>query len=119
MPILQVTTPAQVTTIVELSRLTRIKLDLYAEWIKASTDQVVNEALQLVFRSDDSFQNFLITKRAEAIHSNIQQHAMREIEMRNQEFAEFLANDLDNHGFECDFRMTLCAHNDAKNRRRA
>jgi len=64
MALLEVTQSRQITATIRLEERTAAQVDQYAAFIRASADDVVNQALEYVFSKDRDFQEFL--KSAEA-----------------------------------------------------
>ena len=66
MPLLEVTQTRHVSASIRLTDTTAAQIDQYAHFIRASADDVVEQALAYVFSKDRDFQDFL--KSAEARH---------------------------------------------------
>lgn len=67
MPLLEVTQTRHLSASVRLTNTTASQVDQYASFIKASADDVVEQALTYVFSKDRDFQDFLRTPQARAI----------------------------------------------------
>jgi len=59
MPLLEVTQTRQVSASIRLNDSTALQVDQYAAFIRASADEVVEQALAYVFSKDRDFQDFL------------------------------------------------------------
>jgi predicted transcriptional regulator len=64
MPLLEVVQTRQVSASIRLTDSTAMQIDQYATFIRASADDVVEEALKHVFAKDRDFQDFLKTPQA-------------------------------------------------------
>ena len=64
MPLLEVTQIRHISASIRLTDTTATQIDQYAHFIRASADDVVEQALTYVFSKDRDFQDFL--KSAEA-----------------------------------------------------
>ena len=67
MPLLEVVQTRQLSASIRLTDTTALQVDQYAAFIKASADEVVEQALTYVFSKDRDFQEFLKTAQAETI----------------------------------------------------
>lgn len=59
MPLLEVTQTRHVSASIRLTDTTAAQIDQYAHFIRASADDVVEQALTYVFSKDRDFQDFL------------------------------------------------------------
>ena len=64
MPLLEVIQTRQVSASIRLTDSTATQVDQYAAFIRASADDVVEQALAYVFSKDRDFQDFLRTPEA-------------------------------------------------------
>jgi len=64
MPLLEVIQTRQVSASIRLTDSTATQVDQYAAFIRASADDVVEQALAYVFSKDRDFQDFLKTPQA-------------------------------------------------------
>lgn len=64
MPLLEVIQTRQVRASIRLTDSTATQVDQYAAFIRASADDVVEQALAYVFSKDRDFQDFLKTPQA-------------------------------------------------------
>jgi predicted transcriptional regulator len=64
MPLLEVIQTRQVSASIRLTDSTAAQVDQYAAFIRASADDVVEQALAYVFSKDRDFQDFLKTPQA-------------------------------------------------------
>ncbi len=64
MPLLEVNRIHKVTATIALEESTAKQVDLYAAFLKAGADDVVNQALAYVFVKDKDFQQFSASDRA-------------------------------------------------------
>lgn len=67
MPLLEVNQTRHVSTSIRLTDATAMQVDQYAAFIRASADDVVEQALAYVFSKDRDFQEFLRTPEAQRI----------------------------------------------------
>ena len=67
MPLLEVTQTRYVSASIRLRDTTAMQVDQYAAFIKASADDVVEQAVTYVFSKDRDFQEFLKTPQAQRI----------------------------------------------------
>ena len=67
MPLLEVTQTRHLSASIRLTDTTALQVDQYAAFIKASADDVVEQALAYVFSKDRDFQEFLRTPEAQRI----------------------------------------------------
>lgn len=67
MPLLEVVQTRQISASIRLNDTTASQVDQYAAFIRASADEVVEQALSYVFSKDREFQEFLRTPEAEQI----------------------------------------------------
>jgi hypothetical protein len=67
MPLLEVNQTRHVSTSIRLTDSTAMQVDQYAAFIRASADDVVEQALSYVFSKDRDFQEFLRTPEAQRI----------------------------------------------------
>jgi hypothetical protein len=67
MPLLEVVQTRQISASIRLSDTTANQVDQYAAFIRASADEVVEQALAYVFSKDRDFQDFLKTPEAQKI----------------------------------------------------
>ena len=71
MPLLEVIQTRQVSASVRLTDSTAMQVDQYAAFIRASADDVVEQALAYVFSKDRDFQEFLKTPQAKQAASTL------------------------------------------------
>ena len=71
MPLLEVIQTRQISASIRLTDTTAFQVDQYAQFIKASADDVVEEALKHVFAKDRDFQEFLKTPQAKQVVSTL------------------------------------------------
>jgi predicted transcriptional regulator len=71
MPLLEVVQTRQVSASIRLTDSTATQIDQYATFIRASADDVVEEALKHVFAKDRDFQDFLKTPQAKQATSTL------------------------------------------------
>jgi hypothetical protein len=71
MPLLEITQSRQISASVRLDEATATQVDQYAPFIKASADDVVDNALNYVFAKDRDFQDFLKTPEVKQISSTL------------------------------------------------
>ncbi|MBB5327800.1 hypothetical protein [Tunturiibacter gelidoferens] len=71
MPLLEVVQTRQVSASIRLTDLTATQVDQYAAFIRASADEVVEQALAYVFLKDRDFQDFLKTPQAKQATSTL------------------------------------------------
>ena len=67
MPLLEVTQTRQISASIRLTDSTATQTDQYAAFIRASADDVVEQALLFVFGKDRDFQEFLKSPDAQKI----------------------------------------------------
>jgi len=67
MPLLEVVQTRYVSASVRLTDATALQLDQYAAFIRASADEVLEQALAYVFSKDRDFQDFLKSPEAQRI----------------------------------------------------
>ena len=67
MPLLEVTQTKQVSASIRLTDTTATQTDQYAAYIRASADDVVEQALVYIFTRDKGFQEFLKTSQAQQV----------------------------------------------------
>ena len=67
MPLLEVTQTRQISASIRLTDSTATQVDQYAAFIRASADDVVEQALAYVFTKDRDFQDFLKSPDAQKI----------------------------------------------------
>ena len=67
MPLLEVIQTRQISASIRLTDSTATQVDQYAAFIRASADDVVEQALAYVFTKDRDFQEFLKTPDAQKI----------------------------------------------------
>jgi len=67
MPLLEVVQTRYVSASVRLTDTTALQLDQYAAFIRASADEVLEQALAYVFSKDRDFQEFLKSPEAQRI----------------------------------------------------
>ena len=71
MPLLEVIQTRQISASIRLTDTTAIQVDQYAAFIRASADDVVEQALTYVFTKDRDFQEFLKTPEARQVASTL------------------------------------------------
>lgn len=71
MPLLEVTQTRQISASIRLTDTTATQVDQYAAFIRASADDVVEQALSYVFSKDRDFQDFLKTPQARQAPSTL------------------------------------------------
>jgi len=71
MPLLEVTQTRQVSASIRLNDSTALQVDQYAAFIRASADEVVEQALAYVFSKDRDFQDFLKSPEARQVASTL------------------------------------------------
>src|ERR1700736_2997292 len=71
MPLLEVIQTRQVSASIRLTDSTATQVDRYAAFIRASADDVVEQALAYVFSKDRDFQEFLKTPQAKQAASTL------------------------------------------------
>ena len=71
MPLLEVVQTRQVSASIRLTDSTATQVDQYAAFIRASADDVVEQALAYVFSKDRDFQDFLKTPQAKQVASTL------------------------------------------------
>jgi len=71
MPLLEVVQTKQISASIRLSDSTASLVDKYAAFIRASADDVVEQALAYVFAKDRDFQEFLKTPRAKEVAATL------------------------------------------------
>jgi ABC-type thiamine transport system substrate-binding protein len=67
MPLLEVVQTRQISASIRLTDTTANQVDQYAAFIRASADEVVEQALAYVFSKDRDFQEFLKSPEAQRI----------------------------------------------------
>lgn len=67
MPLLEVVQTRYISASVRLTDATALQLDQYAAFIRASADEVMEQALAYVFSKDRDFQEFLKSPEAQRI----------------------------------------------------
>ena len=67
MPLLEVTQTRQISASIRLTDTTATQVDQYAAFIRATADDVVEQALSYVFSKDRDFQDFLKTAPARQV----------------------------------------------------
>ncbi len=67
MPLLEVVQTRYISASVRLTDATALQLDQYAAFIRASADEVMEQALTYVFSKDRDFQEFLKSPEAQRI----------------------------------------------------
>jgi hypothetical protein len=67
MPLLEVVQTRYVSASIRLTDGTALQVDQYAAFIRASADEVMEQALAYVFSKDRDFQEFLRTSEAQRI----------------------------------------------------
>jgi hypothetical protein len=67
MPLLEVIQIHHVNASIRLTDTTALQLDQYAAFIRATADEVIDQALAYVFSKDRDFQEFLRTPEAQRI----------------------------------------------------
>jgi len=67
MPLLEVVQTKHLSASIRLTDSTAMQVDQYAAFIRASADEVVEQALAYVFSKDRDFQEFLRTPEAQRI----------------------------------------------------
>jgi|SRR5581483_7170397 len=67
MPLLEVVQTRYISATIRLTDTTALQVDQYAAFIKASADDVVEQALAYVFSKDRDFQEFLKSVEAQRI----------------------------------------------------
>jgi hypothetical protein len=67
MPLLEVVQTRHVSASIRLTDTTALQVDQYAAFIRASADEVMEQALAYVFAKDRDFQEFLRTPEAQRI----------------------------------------------------
>ena len=71
MPLLEVTQTRHVSASIRLTDSTANQIDQYASFIRASADDVIEEALKHCFLKDREFQEFLKSPDAQKISSTL------------------------------------------------
>jgi len=71
MPLLEVVQTRQVSASIRLTDSTAMQVDQYAAFIRASADDVVEQALAYVFSKDRDFQDFLKSPEARKVASTL------------------------------------------------
>ncbi len=71
MPLLEIHQTRHICASVRLDEATAAQVDQYAAFIHASTDDVVDKALNYVFSKDCDFQKFLKTPQAKQVASTL------------------------------------------------
>ncbi len=67
MPLLEVVQTRYISATIRLTDATALQVDQYAAFIKASADDVIEQALAYVFSKDRDFQEFLKSVEAQRI----------------------------------------------------
>jgi hypothetical protein len=67
MPLLEVVQTRYISASIRLTDTTALQVDQYAAFIRASADEVMEQALAYVFAKDRDFQEFLRTPEAQRI----------------------------------------------------
>jgi len=67
MPLLEVNQSRHISASIRLEEATATQVDQYAAFIRASADDVVDNALNYVFSKDRDFQEFLKTPQAQKV----------------------------------------------------
>ena len=67
MPLLEVVQTRHLSASIRITDTTALQVDQYAAFIKASADEVVEQALAYVFSKDRDFQEFLKSAEAQRI----------------------------------------------------
>jgi hypothetical protein len=82
MPLLEVVQTRQISASIRLTDSTATRVDQYAAFIRASADDVVEQALAYVFSKDRDFQEFLKSPDAQKITPTlrIRKHIANETE---------------------------------------
>ncbi len=71
MPLLEVVQTRQISASIRLTDSTATQIDQYAAFIRASADDVVEQALAYVFSKDRDFQEFLKSPEARQVTSTL------------------------------------------------
>ena len=71
MPLLEVVQTRQISASIRLAEATATQLNQYAQFIRASADEVIEEALKHVFGRDREFQEFLKSPDAQRIEPTL------------------------------------------------
>ena len=71
MPLLEVIQTRQISASIRLTDTTATQVDQYAAFIRASADDVVEQALAYVFSKDRDFQEFLKSPEAKQVTSTL------------------------------------------------
>ena len=71
MPLLEVIQTRQISASIRLTDTTATQVDQYAAFIRASADDVVEQALAYVFSKDRDFQDFLKSPEARQVVSTL------------------------------------------------
>jgi hypothetical protein len=71
MPLLEVIQNRQISASIRLTETTAAQVDQYASFIRASADDVVEQALAYVFSKDRDFQDFLKSPEARKVSSTL------------------------------------------------
>jgi hypothetical protein len=71
MPLLEINQSHCISASVRLEESTAAQVDLYAAFVHASADDVVDKALNYVFSKDRDFQDFLKTPQAKRVASTL------------------------------------------------
>jgi hypothetical protein len=71
MPLLEVIQTRQISASIRLTDTTATQVDQYAAFIRASADDVVEQALAYVFSKDRDFQDFLKSPEARQVASTL------------------------------------------------
>jgi hypothetical protein len=67
MPLLEVIQTRHISASIRLTNTAALQLDQYAAFIRASADEVIEQALAYVFSKDRDFQDFLKSPQAQRI----------------------------------------------------
>ena len=71
MPLLEVVQTRQISASIRLTETTAAQVDQYAAFIRASADDVVEQALAYVFAKDRDFQDFVKSPEARQVASTL------------------------------------------------
>lgn len=71
MPLLEIPQVRQITATIRLDESTASQIDMYAAFLHASADEVVDKALAYVFAKDRDFQEFLKTPQATRVPKSL------------------------------------------------
>ena len=67
MPLLEVSQSRQISASIHMEESTALQIDQYANFIHASADDVIEQALKYIFSKDRDFQEFLKSPHARKI----------------------------------------------------